>query len=307
MAPKSDKLHLPKSNQKPAGRLVGKSRVQRGDPQNLAAFLHVKTALSNLQVRRALAAGAIWLGPQGRSGKRMRDGSKRLTIGDRVEIYYDETILSRVPPQATLLRDFGRYSVWYKPPGLLTQGSRFGDHCALLRQATLFFKPRRPVYMVHRLDREADGLMLLAHHADAAGQLSHLFENREICKQYRVAVLGQLKSKGANGDIRESLDGKEALTHFKVLDVDSRKNQTTILVTLKTGRRHQIRRHFEAIGHPVMGDPLYGTGNKNRDGMQLTAMKLGFSCPVTHQQVLFTLHDQLRLQVMMTHQTNQNQ
>ena len=295
-----------KSNQKPADRLVVKGRVQRGDPQNLTAYLRAKTTLSTARVRHALESGAVWLGPQGRSGKRLRDGSKRLKIGDRVELYYDKSILDRVPPQATLLRDFGRYSVWYKPPELLTQGSRFGDHCALLRQAALFFKPKRPVYMVHRLDREADGLILLAHHVDAAGQLSQLFQKREILKQYRVVVLGQLKSKGASGKIREPLDEKEALTFFKVLNVDSLKNQTTVLVTLKTGRRHQIRRHFELIGHPVMGDPLYGRGNKNREGMQLTAMKLGFLCPVTRQQVLFTLHDQLRLQVMMTDQAAQD-
>lgn len=160
--------------------------------------------------------------------------------------------------------------------------------------------------MVHRLDREADGLILLAHHVEAAGQLSRLFQDREMFKQYRVVVLGQFKSNGANGDIREPLDGKEALTLFKVLDVDSHKNQTTLLVTLKTGRRHQIRRHFEAIGYPVMGDPLYGTGNKNQEGMQLTAIKLGYACPVTRQQVLLTLHEKLLLQVLMTDQTAQD-
>ena len=302
MMPKSDEPHPIKSNAKPVDRLVVKGRVQRGDPQTLAAYLRLKTNLSLTQVNNALEAGAVWLGPQGRSGKRIRKGSHRTKVGDRVEIYYDEAILTLVPPKATLLRDFGRYSVWYKPPGLMTQGSRFGDHCALLRYAELFFKSKRSVYMVHRLDREADGLILLAHHVDAAGQLSQLFQNREVFKQYRIVVLGQLKSKGFNGDIRELLDGKEALTLFKVLDVDSRKNRSTVLVTLKTGRRHQIRRHFEAIGYPVMGDPLYGTGNKNQEGMQLTAIKLGYACPMTRQQVLFTLHEKLRLQVLMTDQ-----
>ncbi len=300
--PEPDKLHTPKSKAKPVDRLVVKARVQRGDPQYLTSYLCAKTDLSNSQVKHALEAGAVWLGPQGRSGKRIYDGSHRVKVGDRIELYFDESILNRRPPQATLLRDFGRYSVWYKPPGLLTQGSRFGDHCALLRQATLFFKPKRQIYMIHRLDREADGLILLAHHVEAAGQLSRLFQDREIFKQYRVVVLGQLKSKGANGTIRQLLDKKEALTLFEVVEADPNKNQTTLLVTLKTGRRHQIRRHFEAIGYPVMGDPLYGKGNKNEEGMQLTAMKLGFDCPVTRQQVLFTLHEKLRLQVLMTDQ-----
>ncbi len=303
MIPKPDKLDSPKSNQKPADRLVVKGRVERGDPQYLASYLRLKTNLSAAQVNNALESGAVWLGPQGRSGKRMRKGSHRTKAGDRVEIYYDEAILSRVPPKAKLLRDFGRYSVWYKPPGLMTQGSRFGDHCALLRYVELSFKLKRSVYMIHRLDREADGLILLAHHVEAAGQLSQLFQNREIFKQYRIVVLGQLKSKGANGDIREPLDGKDALTLFKVLDVDSLNNQTTVLVTLKTGRQHQIRRHFEAIGYPVMGDPLYGTGNKNQEGMQLTAIKLGYACPMTRQHVLLTLHEKSQLQVMMTDQS----
>jgi tRNA pseudouridine32 synthase/23S rRNA pseudouridine746 synthase len=54
-----------------------------------------------------------------------------------------------------------------------------------------------------------------------------------------------------------------------------------------SGRKHQIRRHFDMIGHPVMGDPRYGKGNKNAEGLQLLATSLKFKCPFTHEKRVF--------------------
>jgi tRNA pseudouridine32 synthase/23S rRNA pseudouridine746 synthase len=70
------------------------------------------------------------------------------------------------------------------------------------------------------------------------------------------------------------------VTHYALKLFDAQKNQSLVQVTPVTGRRHQIRRHFDMIGHPVMGDPRYGSGNKNKSGLQLSAIGLAFECPL---------------------------
>ena len=85
--------------------------------------------------------------------------------------------------------DQSRYSVWFKPAGLMSQGTKYGDHCSLLRLAGLFFKSKRKVFPVHRLDREASGMVLIAHDKTAAGKLSRLFRSQQIIKRYRAQEL----------------------------------------------------------------------------------------------------------------------
>jgi tRNA pseudouridine32 synthase/23S rRNA pseudouridine746 synthase len=89
-------------------------------------------------------------------------------------------------------------------------------------------------------------------------------------------VLGELP-KGEKASINYSLDDKKALTHYEV--IDSRKNLSLLTIQIDTGRLHQIRRHMDHIGHPVMGDPKYGKGNKNKEGLKLMAKGLSFVDP----------------------------
>ena len=75
---------------------------------------------------------------------------------------------------------------------------------------------------------------------------------------------------------------------YETVSYDPERNTSVVDVTIKTGRFHQIRRHFDMIGFPVMGDPRYGTGNKNSSGMKLEAVSLEFRCPFGRQQVRFS-------------------
>ena len=201
-------------------------------------------------------------------------------VGETVTLYYDETLLNRKPPQTRLVKDLGGYSVWFKPAGLMSQGTRFGDHCALTRQVEQHFKLSRRVFPVHRIDREAAGLVILAHTRKAAAGLAALFRHRRFTKHYQVRVRGNLAAFQASGQIALPLDGRSALTVYRTLAYDPRCDQSIVEVQIQTGRYHQIRRHFNLIGFPVMGDPLYGDGNKNRQGMQLIASALEFECPL---------------------------
>lgn len=187
-------------------------------------------------------------------------------------------------PQAIELTNCKDWGLWYKPPGLLSEGSEFGDHCSILRQVE---KIKNKAWLVHRLDREAHGLMLFAYTKNAAGLFSKLWQKHEVQKFYKVEVVGKLTSPG---NILENLDGKDAKTTYSVLE--SLPYTTKLLVEIHTGRLHQIRRHLDMIGHPVLGDPKYGVGNKNSEGLRLMAYRLVFRDPFTKKEIDFELPEQ---------------
>jgi tRNA pseudouridine32 synthase/23S rRNA pseudouridine746 synthase len=142
---------------------------------------------------------------------------------------------------------------------------------------------QRECFLVHRLDREADGLMLIAHTGKAAAALSQQFARERdgaIRKLYRIEVSGKVDEAG---EISTVLDGKTALTRFHRLDYLSARDSSVVEVELVTGRKHQIRRHFAGLGHPVLGDPVYGINNKDSRGLQLKAVQLDFTCPLTRK------------------------
>lgn len=237
--------------------------------------LAVRSGLSKSALKDAMNKGAVWLTRHG-VRKRLRRATTMLQPGDRLQLFYDRDLLAFTPPPARLVHDARRYSVWFKPPGMLAQGTDAGDHAALTRHAEKALA--RPVFPIHRLDREALGLMVLAHDREAAARLSALFAGNDVDKRYRVQVRGRLRDEGR---VEQPLDGKPARTDYRVLAYDADRDVTTLEVRLFTGRLHQIRRHMAALGHGVMGDPRYGSGNKNRDGLRLAAVSLAFTDPFT--------------------------
>lgn len=266
-----------------------KKAVGRDDPPTVCDFLAKHSALPKGRIKDAMTKGAVWLQRQKGGVHRLRRATAAVRPGDLLSIYYHAKLLARTPPRAKCLYDRRRYSVWFKPAGLMTQGTRYGDHCALLRQVELAFKLRRKVYLVHRLDREASGLLLIAHDHEAAGRLSRLFQTQQIVKRYQAQVRGNPPQETLPAIIDLPLDGRRAVTEYSVTGFDPESNTATVDVSIRTGRTHQIRRHFELIGHPVMGDPRYGTKNKTPDGLKLSATALEFCCPFTAVHLALTV------------------
>ena len=237
------------------------------------------TKLSKTKIKRAMTLGAVWTSKR-KKITRLRRAKTHLQPGDRISIYYSEKILSFSPPEPDLINDQETYSVWNKPAGLMSSGTRFGDHCAINRVVEKLFD--RPVFLVHRLDKFANGVMVLAHTKSAAANLSKQFQQRTVQKQYRALVEGELTSPLT---IETPLDGKEAIS--RITPIDSSSGNTLVEIQIDTGRKHQIRRHMALLGNPVIGDQQYGTGRYPK--LILTAVALAFDCPNTNERVSFDL------------------
>lgn len=262
-------------------------RIESAD-ENALDLLQRASALSKQRIKLAMTQGAVWF-TRGRHTQRLRRAKRVLRAGDEVHLYYDANVLAEVPPEPTLIADVGKYSVWNKPYGLRSQGSKWGDHCTVVRWAERHLHPERPGFTVHRLDRAANGLIIVAHTKKMAAALSELFRKREVEKSYRALVAGDFSQHANPLRVTQPIDGKEAISEFSMLELCKHGEQSLLDVRIETGRKHQIRRHLAELGHAVVGDRLYGTGEEDSVDLQLTAYRLAFDCPVSNERVEYWL------------------
>ncbi|MGM8214400.1 RluA family pseudouridine synthase [Bacillaceae bacterium W0354] len=152
--------------------------------------------------------------------------------------------------------------------------------------------------IVHRIDKDTSGLLLVAKHDLAHEKLSAMLSNKEIKRQYEAIVHGEIGHEqgtieapiGRDQNDRQKMavvdNGKPAVTHFSVKERLG--DFTHVYCELETGRTHQIRVHFQYIGHPLVGDPKYGPRKTlNVEGQALHARKLSFVHPVFNKTLTF--------------------
>ncbi len=253
--------------------------------------------MSRSQLAASVAKGLVRIG-----GKTLKN-SYRLKPGDKVvgEIYV-ESLPSVEAEQIefTILYEDKHLLVISKPPGLVVHPGS-GNLCGTLVNGLLFHcqeigevgDPIRPG-IVHRLDKDTSGIMVVAKKELIHRRLSSSFKEREVKKQYHtlvhgiltknegrlVASIGRHKVNRQKMAVREK-GGKHAASSWKVIEVLHGK-YSLVEVTIETGRTHQIRVHMAHLGHPVVGDLVYGKGRNNKDfpRQMLHASRLIFTHPV---------------------------
>jgi 23S rRNA pseudouridine1911/1915/1917 synthase len=202
-----------------------------------------------------------------------------------------------VEPRIVHLDD--RLAVIDKPAGLVVHAApgHRGETLVDVLGDLLGGGERERPGIVHRLDKDTSGLMVVARDAEAHRLLSAMVKRRALDRRYLALVEGRPRSRSGTIDAPLGRDhrapekravrgrgARAARTHFEV--IETLPADTLVEARLETGRTHQIRVHFAAIGHPVAGDPRYGhAGRHDLERQFLHSARLGFEHPFTGKQV----------------------
>lgn len=231
------------------------------------------------------------------NGVKVKDGAFELNIGDKVDItvhngaFREENRKSQpVPMKLNIIYEDDRILAIDKPSGIAVHlGKNVNKPTIIEGLMSYGEKNNFTPFVVHRLDKHTSGILVIAKDRETARKLSEIFKSRKVEKYYLTLVKGTIKS---DGIIDKPINNSQSLTIYKVLKNYS--ISTLLEVNIKTGRKHQIRKHMSFINHPVVGDDLYGDWEFNKIfrktyGLRryfLHAYKLIFENPFNSKPIL---------------------
>lgn len=277
----------------------------RSDKENLRLDLYLSETLSKTRayIKKMFDEGLVFV------NKTSVKPSYKIKLDDEIEFGFPEIRELDVSPQEIPLDV--RYEdehllVVNKPKGMVVHPAPGNPDGTLVNAVMAHCKGRlssinsvlRPG-IVHRIDKDTSGLLVVAKDDVAHNMLAAQLKEHSMTRVYNCIVNGHFKEKkglvnapiGRHQTNRKKMavtmhNSKEAVTHFEVLE--ELKGYSLVKCVLETGRTHQIRVHMSYIGHPLLGDELYGDRNKlGISGQVLHAGVLGFVHPVTNEYLEF--------------------
>lgn len=271
------------------------------EPERLDQYLAHKLVrfFSRSQIKKIIEAGGVRV--QGREVP----AHHRVKLNDRIEIQWEEkkeTYAAAQDIPLEILHEDKDFLLIHKPAGMVVHPGNGNEDRTLVNALLFHFKKLsklggtfRPG-IVHRLDKDTSGIMLIARNNKAHEKLAAQFKDQSIERIYRVVVKGIVqRDEGICEEpvgraflnrkkmIVKPSGGKEALTYYKVLE--RFKEATLLELRLHTGRTHQIRVHMRSMGHPVIGDALYGVKSPWISRQAVHAFALGFRHPTSGKRI----------------------
>lgn len=259
-------------------------------------------SMSRNSVQKLINDGSVFI-----NGKKASKNTK-VNTGDTVEFEIPEPEELKAVPEnipVEIVYEDDDLLVVNKPKGMVVHPAA-GNYSGTLVNALLYHCRGRLSSIngvirpgiVHRIDKNTSGLLIVAKNDISHAGLAQQIKDHSFTREYEAVVEGRLKDLSGTVDAPigrhktdrkkmcvTELNSKEAVTHYEV--ITQYEKYTHVRLRLETGRTHQIRVHMKYIGHPVLGDDVYGKEYKGIEGQCLHARKIGFIHPVTGEYLEF--------------------
>ena len=275
--------------------------VKKEIQERLDSFLSKELDISRSKIQKLIKEKKVTV------NNKYESSSYQVKKGDEIEVLDDLDYEINVEPEdipLDIIYEDDDLLVINKESGMVVHPAP-GHYTGTLVNALLYkykdlagdkFRPG----IVHRLDKDTSGLMLVAKNEYTLEKLSEMIGNKEVERRYIALVNGIIKHDAGTIDAPIGRDlnnrqkmavtdknSKEAITHFKVLE--HLNNHTLIECILETGRTHQIRVHRAYIGFPITNDPLYGKGKSDEFGQMLHSYYIKLKHPRTNKELEFSI------------------
>lgn len=285
--------------------MIKELTVSENEKQRLDAYISQNTDISRSMVQKLLDEEKITV------NDKIQKASYKVQAFDKIQINIETPKEVKIEPQdipLDIVYEDNDILVVNKQKGLVVHPANGNPDGTLVNAIMAHCKDSlsgiggelRPG-IVHRLDKDTSGLLIIAKNDKAHIQVSQQIKDREVKKTYIALVRGTIVEDEATINMpigRSTKDrkkmavtknGKEAVTHFKVLNryTTNKGSYTLLEIKIDTGRTHQIRVHMAEIGHPIIGDGVYSNG-KNEFGVEgqcLHARRLEFVHPITEKEM----------------------
>lgn len=273
--------------------------VKDNSGQRLDVYLTNLLGISRSKVQKLIKNNQVFVNDE------VEDSNYRVVIGDYITVNEDFNKEIDIPKEnipLDIVFEDEDLLVINKKSGMVVHPGN-GNYTGTLVNALLYkydldFEDKVRPGIVHRIDKDTSGLILVAKNEKTKTLLSEMIKNKEVERIYIALVEGTFNHETGTIDApigrdvknREKMtvtdvNSKEAITHFRVLK--RFKNHTLIECKLDTGRTHQIRVHMAYIKHPVVNDPVYNNKKATSFGQLLHAKRLSFVHPITKERLVF--------------------